>query len=138
MRVKVILLPGDVKNPDVPAGSTVGQAIRAAGFSLAGNESIQLNSSESNVDALVSDGDSIVIAKGAKGNTVVESKTFVNNVDVARMSKHDLLQAAVAVKARIKELKEANEGFESAAIDQEIGSLTTELVKIKDLLDSEK
>jgi hypothetical protein len=139
INVKVIRLPGDVKNVPLNSGATVADAARAAGFSLNGNETIQINSSEATANSYVSDGDSVVISVGAKGNgTVVETQTLVNGKNVASMSRHQLLDAAVEVKRRIKELKEANEGFESVAVDKEIGQLTVDLGKIKDLLDSKK
>lgn len=138
MRVKVIRLPGDVKTVTLQSGSRVSDAAREAGFSLVGNETIQVNSNESDADSFVSDGDSIVISIGAKGNTVVETQTLVNGRNVANMNTKDLLQAAVDVKQHIKHLKEANEGFDSETIDKEIGSLTADLKKIKDLLDAKK
>jgi hypothetical protein len=65
--VKVVQVPGAVKELELENGSTVGTALEVASISTDGR-SIQLNGAATTTDAALSDGDKVIVAKGAKGN----------------------------------------------------------------------
>jgi len=66
--VKVVRIPGTVKEVGLEDGSTVAQALAAAGLTTAQGEGLQVNGSPCDNNTVLNDGDSIIIAKGAKGN----------------------------------------------------------------------
>lgn len=66
--VKVIRVPGAVKEVGLEEGSTVEAALAAAELSVSDGEGVKLNAADTTMDTVLSDGDKIIIAKGAKGN----------------------------------------------------------------------
>lgn len=65
--VKVIRVPGSVKEVGLSDGATVSDALNEVGTSVAEGEALQVNGATVAMDHVLSDGASIVIAKGAKG-----------------------------------------------------------------------
>src|SRR6218665_2542836 len=115
MKVKVIQLPGTVKFADnLAAGATVAEAIQAAGISLSSGESLKLNGVDTTPDARIAEGDVVLVAKGAKGNSKpVEVVTRVFGRDLSTLSKGDLFDAAKRLRAEIDADGKANAGIES-------------------------
>ena len=66
--VKVAKAPGAVVEVVLDSGATVSDAIEAAGKTVDDGQGVSLNGSSTQLSASVSDGDRVVIAKGAKGN----------------------------------------------------------------------
>jgi hypothetical protein len=64
---KVIRVPGAVVEVGVEDGATVSDALSAAGVTLTSGETLKLNGSDADTDAVLSDGARILIAKAAKG-----------------------------------------------------------------------
>lgn len=65
--VKVIRVPGSVSEVGLESGSTVGQALEAANVSVGSGESVKLGGADTTMDAVVTDGARVLIAKAAKG-----------------------------------------------------------------------
>lgn len=65
--VKVANFPGTVTEVVVEDGATVSNAFTAAGISPTGSI-YSVNGNEAGPDTVLSDGDRVVSAKGAKGN----------------------------------------------------------------------
>lgn len=68
VEVKVVRVPGAVKDVVLETGATVNDALAAAGVSLDSNESVVVNGQATSGTAPISDGSRILVAKGAKGN----------------------------------------------------------------------
>lgn len=68
IKVKVIQMPGLIKDVEVAPNALVSDAIRAAGASINDGYTVKVNGLDSNVNASLSNGDSIIISQGAKGN----------------------------------------------------------------------
>lgn len=68
INAKVVRIPGTVREVALNDGATVHDALAAADTSVAAGESVKLNGIETTLDAVVPNGASLVIAKGAKGN----------------------------------------------------------------------
>lgn len=67
--VKVIRVPGAVKDVALNQGATVADALAAADMSVDSGEKVSLNGVDVPTSTAVTDGSRIVIAKGAKGNS---------------------------------------------------------------------
>ena len=65
--VKVIRVPGNVREIGLPDGATVQDALNEAGTSVGEGEALQVNGADVAMDSVLPDGASVVIAKGAKG-----------------------------------------------------------------------
>lgn len=66
--VKVIRVPGAVSEVGLNAGATVAEALAAADVTVGAGEAVKLNGADTNMDATVSDGARLIVAKAAKGN----------------------------------------------------------------------
>lgn len=66
--VKVIRVPGAVTEVGLEAGSTVAQALAAASVEVGAGEAVKLNGADTTLEATVSDGSRLIVAKAAKGN----------------------------------------------------------------------
>lgn len=66
--VKVMRVPGATQEVALDSGATVGDALSAASMNVASGESVKLNGAATDLSSTLSDGDRIIIAKGAKGN----------------------------------------------------------------------
>jgi len=66
--VKVVRVMSSVVEVEIPAGSTVDTALQAANITPAENEQIQVGGQEATRSTVLSDGDKVILAKGAKGN----------------------------------------------------------------------
>lgn len=64
--IKIVRVPGAVTELVLEDGATVNDALQAASITLASGEKLQLNAVDTTTDAVLSDGDRIYIAKGAK------------------------------------------------------------------------
>jgi len=64
--VKVIRVPGTVKEVGLEDGATVGDALDAADFEVSTGEAITLNGNTVDLSATVTDGSRICLAKSAK------------------------------------------------------------------------
>jgi len=69
MEIKVIRVPGRTSTVEVPEGAIVADALNQAGTSVESGETCKLNAVTANMDAVLTEGDKIIIAKGAKGNS---------------------------------------------------------------------
>jgi putative ubiquitin-RnfH superfamily antitoxin RatB of RatAB toxin-antitoxin module len=69
MFVKVIRVPGAVKEVGLEDGATVADALEAAELQKGENEALKVGSKNASLSDALSDGDIITISKGAKGNT---------------------------------------------------------------------
>lgn len=67
INIKVIRVPGQVKDITVPETTLLGEALNIASMSPGTGEAVQLNGNPAQMDAHLSDNDRIIIAKGAKG-----------------------------------------------------------------------
>lgn len=65
--VKVIRVPGAVSEVGLNDGSTVQDALNAANVTVGQTESLQVNGTATTTAQRLSDGDRVIIAKGAKG-----------------------------------------------------------------------
>ena len=65
--VKVIELPGAVREVALEDGATVGNALSVAGVSAEGYP-IKVDSSEATVDTVLTDNARVIVSKSAKGN----------------------------------------------------------------------
>ncbi|MGD9382354.1 MAG: MoaD/ThiS family protein [Candidatus Thorarchaeota archaeon] len=68
MEVKVIRVPGRTSTIELPEGSTVGEALNRADISLSSGESCKVNGNTCDLGDTLSEGDRVIVAKGAKGN----------------------------------------------------------------------
>lgn len=68
MEIKVIRVPGATRTIEVPARCTVAEALNSADVHLENGESCKLNGVTANLNDVLSEGDKIIVAKGAKGN----------------------------------------------------------------------
>jgi hypothetical protein len=82
INVKVARIPGTVVEVVLDDSATVSEALSAANLTLAEGESPKLNGQTTGLDASVSDGDRIVVAKGAKGNAAKKKKPVKKTVKV--------------------------------------------------------
>jgi len=69
IEVRIAKVPGLLKSVVVADGSTVGQALATAEMSVDSGSLLQLDGSNTTMDANVRDGSRITISKGAKGNS---------------------------------------------------------------------
>ena len=67
IEVKVVRVPGAVKDVALNSGSTVSDALAAAGVNLGAGESVTMNGVAAPGSQPVNNGDRIIVAKGAKG-----------------------------------------------------------------------
>lgn len=67
IEVKVIRTPGKVYNTSLEEGATVGDALMAADVHLAPGEKVTLSGQQVDGSQRVSDGDRVIVSKGAKG-----------------------------------------------------------------------
>jgi len=67
IEAKVVRVPGAVKEVQLNAGATVSDALEAAGVMLTPGETVSMNGSTVDSGRPVSNGDRIIVAKGAKG-----------------------------------------------------------------------
>lgn len=68
MQVKVVRVPGAVSDLELDDGATVGDALSAAQLTVGSGETIKVNGSSATESTRLSNGDRIIVAKGAKGN----------------------------------------------------------------------
>ncbi len=68
MEVKVIRVPGRTSTVEVPENCTLAEALNTAGVALESGEACKLNGAAASLDDILSDGDKVIVAKGAKGN----------------------------------------------------------------------
>ncbi len=66
--VKVVRVPGAVTEVELNDGATVADALAAAGTSLSSGEAVKVDATPAELTTTLSDGNRVVIAKGAKGN----------------------------------------------------------------------
>jgi sulfur carrier protein ThiS len=69
MEVKVIRVPGRTTTVELPEGSSVAEALNRADITLSSGESCKLNGNEATLGDILSEGDRVIVAKGAKGNS---------------------------------------------------------------------
>ncbi len=139
MQVQVIQVPGTIKSVTLNFGASVRDAISAAGVNLSGGETLKVNGLEATVDAALNDGDKLMIAKGAKGNSkIVTNPTLVYGRDVETLSEDELFATARKVRAEIDQLTKDNIGIDSTKIAARIVEASEGLQKVKDLLDAKK
>jgi len=69
MEVKVIRVPGTTKTIEIPEGGTVGEALNTADVALTSGEACKVNAQACSMDTVLQEGDKIIVAKGAKGNS---------------------------------------------------------------------
>jgi len=67
IEVKVVRVPGAVTSVALNDGSNVGEALQAAGIDLTPGETVSMNGTTVQSGQTVSNGDRIIVAKGAKG-----------------------------------------------------------------------
>ena len=68
IEVKVVKVPSVVKNVALEDGSTVNTALETACVDVPTNHKVTVNGDSQGTSFVLSDGDKIIIAKGAKGN----------------------------------------------------------------------
>lgn len=69
VEVKVIEVPGAVRDIALETGSaTVGEALSTAGVTVRDGYTVKVNGNEAGNDTVLSNGDRVIISKGAKGN----------------------------------------------------------------------
>ena len=66
--VKVVRVPGLVQDVGLSDGATVADALTAANTQVEANEALKLNGADATSSTALSDGDRIIIGKGATGN----------------------------------------------------------------------
>lgn len=64
--VKIIRVPGAVKEVALESGSTVADALAAADYELSPTETVTMNGVTVDMDTVVTDGARIILAKEAK------------------------------------------------------------------------
>lgn len=69
MEVKVIRVPGRTSTIEVPDSCVIAEALNRADVALQSGEACKLNGASANLDDVLTDGDKIIVAKGAKGNS---------------------------------------------------------------------
>lgn len=69
MEVSVIRVPGRTQTVEIPDGGSVAEALNRANIALQSGEACKLNGANASLDDRCSEGDKIIVAKGAKGNT---------------------------------------------------------------------
>lgn len=69
MEVKVVRVPGRAVTVEVPEGATVGEALGAADVMLSSGEACKLNGADATLTDGLTEGDKVIVAKGAKGNS---------------------------------------------------------------------
>lgn len=67
--IKVVVVPGAVKEVVLEDGATVADALTAAGYSADGYTINLDGHSDASLDTVLSDGQRIAISKNAKGNS---------------------------------------------------------------------
>lgn len=68
IEVKVVRVPGAVKDVMLNDGATVADALSAAGITLESGEAAKVNGSDVDSTTTLSNGDRVILAKAAKGN----------------------------------------------------------------------
>lgn len=68
IEVKVMKVPGAVRNVALQDGATVDDALVAAEMSVDTNQTIQVDGSAASGSTTLTDGSRVIIAAGAKGN----------------------------------------------------------------------
>ena len=66
--VKVIQIPGAIRDIALMPGATVADALRAASMSVDAGYELKVNGSVSETNDVLTDGDNITISTSAKGN----------------------------------------------------------------------
>lgn len=69
MEVKVVRVPGRTTVVELDNGATVQDALKAAEVTVSSGEVCKLNALDADMTAVLHEGDKIIIAKGAKGNS---------------------------------------------------------------------
>ena len=67
IEVKVVRVPGAVTDVALNSGATVSDALRAANIDMGEGETVSMNGATVNGSRALSQGDRIIVAKGAKG-----------------------------------------------------------------------
>lgn len=67
--VRITPVPGQPKIVTLASGSSVSDALSAAGINVDNDSVIQVNASPASASTTLSDSDRVTVAKGAKGNT---------------------------------------------------------------------
>lgn len=67
IEVKVVRVPGAVTEVVLNSGATVADALRSANIDLGSGETVSMNGSTVSGGQQLSNGDRIIVAKGAKG-----------------------------------------------------------------------
>lgn len=68
IQVKVIQMPGLIRDVQVADNALAGDAIRAAGINNLDGYTIKVNGLEANANTSLADGSSVIVSQGAKGN----------------------------------------------------------------------
>lgn len=68
MEVKVIRVPGRTATVEVSEGASIAEALQAANIDLASGEACKLNGATAEFGDILTEGDKVIVAKGAKGN----------------------------------------------------------------------
>ena len=68
IEVKVMEVPGAVTDLALEDGSTVGEALTAAGKSVRSGYTLKVGGAEADESTVLTNGARVIIAKGAKGN----------------------------------------------------------------------
>lgn len=67
--VKVIRVPGEVKEVGLVAGATVADALTQAGVTGVEGETVMVGGATADLSTTLTDGARVVLARGAKGNS---------------------------------------------------------------------
>ena len=67
VNVRVVRVPGAVKEVCLDDGATVGDALSQAGIDLGAGEAVTMNGNLVESTRIVHEGDRVIVAKGAKG-----------------------------------------------------------------------
>lgn len=68
INIRIARVPGTVQELALEDGATVADALRQAGMSVQTGEALKVNISDATTGQVLSDGDRIMLVKGAKGN----------------------------------------------------------------------
>lgn len=66
MEIKVVRVPGRTEIVELNSGATVADALAAAGTSVSSGESLKINATPADHSDVLSEGDKVIISKGAK------------------------------------------------------------------------
>ena len=68
LNVRFARVPGTVQELVLNDGATVSDALSQAGTSVQAGEALKVNGSDATLSTALSDGDRVLLVKGAKGN----------------------------------------------------------------------